>query len=527
MTAVGQRFQSPIIETQVASLTFALLYIGAVCRPPRKSLCPTRSTAGEVALPKWLVDAAAARPVHSCFLFSGIINRTEFTAMSFSKLLSLALVTALLAGPCASSTRAQKPAPKDNRSPLAPVASLPATPFSDVRRDNLLNGLQIITLERASEPLLRCDVVLRAGAMFDLVDKIGQASLTQATLMAVNARVKEEFESLNAKLDWGVTSDTTWFHIESPPASFDAVMEILARLLVVENIRVDAFKKAQQDTLAKLNAAQPTLAERADEVFLQALYGTHPYGHNLIGNTQTITNMKQGDLYDFHKRFYMGNNAFAVVTGPIKHDRIMRTFKTFFGGWIKSAIVQPTFRAPARVAQLNFVKVEVADAATVELRGGVLGARLTDGDYLAVELLARLLAARLNRAGIAGVSIHHLERVLPAPFYFAATVGADKAQELSRQLTDAFAALATVEITADELTAAKAALNAEFAAQPIEHALRDIEAFNLAKNWPLTLSKNISDLTAAELQGVAKRLLDANALTVVALGRVNELKSQF
>lgn len=443
--------------------------------------------------------------------------------MSFSKLLSFVLFAALLAGLCAASARAQQ---KDNKTPLAPITPPPATPFSDVRRDNLLNGFQIISLERVSAPVLKCDVVLRAGAMFDLTGKTGLATLTQAALMAVNPRVKEEFESLNAKLDWGTTSDTTWFHIESPPGSFDAVMEILSRLLIVENIRPDAFKKAQQDTLDKLKTAQPTPAERADEAFLQALYGAHPYGHNLLGNTPTITAMKQGDLYDFHKRFYMGNNAFAVVTGPVNHERIMRTFKTFFGGWLKGPIVQPTFRAPARVEQLNFVKVEAADAATVELRGGVLGVRLADGDYLAVELLARLLVARLNRAGVTGVTIQHPERILPAPFYFTATVAADQAQALSRQVTDAFAALATAEITAEELAAAKAALNAEYAVYPIEQFLRNIEAFSLAKDWPLNLNKNINNLAAADLQRVAKRLLDANALTVVALGRVNELKSQ-
>jgi predicted Zn-dependent peptidase len=136
-----------------------------------------------------------------------------------------------------------------------------------VRRDNLLNGFQIITLERPSDALLKCDIVLRAGAMFDLVDKVGQATLTQATLLAVNPRIKEEFESLNAKIDWGADWDTTWFHIESPAANFDTAMEILARLLVVENVRTDAFKQAQQARLDKFKTRQLTPAERADEAF--------------------------------------------------------------------------------------------------------------------------------------------------------------------------------------------------------------------------------------------------------------------
>jgi zinc protease len=415
---------------------------------------------------------------------------------------------------------------KDQKEQLAPITPAPTTPYSDVRRDNLLNGFQIITLERTSDPVLKCDIVLRAGAVFDLLDKTGLANLTQATLMAVNPRIKDEFESLNAKIDWGVNWDTTWFHIESPASSFDTAIEILARLLIVENVRPEAFKQAQQAQLDKFKARQLTPAERADEAFLSALYGTYPYGHNLEGNEKTISGMKQGDLYDFLKRFYLGNNAFAVVTGNVKHERIMRTFKTFFGGWIKGAIVQPTFRAPQRVTALNFVKVEAPDAATIELRGGVLGVRLTDPDYLAVELLARLFSTRLKRAGLEAVAVKHPARVLAAPFYFTASAPTDQAQAISRQATDMLAALATKEIAADELATSKAALAGEFAARPIEQFLREIESYNLPKNYPLTLNERIEKLTAADLQRVAKRLLEANALTVVALGRVNELKSQ-
>ncbi len=440
--------------------------------------------------------------------------------MSFSKSFTLALAVLLLTNLCAN---AQK---NDKKEQLAPVTPAPTTPYSDVRRDNLLNGFQIITLERANDSLLKCDIVLRAGAMFDLVDKIGMATLTQATLLAVNPRIKEEFESLNAKIDWGADWDTTWFHVECPAANFDTAMEILARLLVVENVRTDAFKQAQQARLDKFKNRQLTPAERADEAFLNALYGAHPYGHNLEGNEKTVSGIKQGDLYDFLKRFYMGNDAFAVVTGNVKHERLMRTFKTFFGGWVKGAIVQPTFRAPSRVTALNFIKVEASDAPNVELRGGVLGVSLTDPDYLTAELLARLLSTRLKRAGLETVAANHPTRLLPAPFYFTASVPAEQAQTVSRQVTDMFAALSTKEIAADELATIKAALTTEYAARPIEQFLREIETYNLPKNYPLTLRERIEKLSASDLQRVAKRLLNANALTVVALGRVNELKSQ-
>ncbi len=438
--------------------------------------------------------------------------------MALAKTLSLALCVSLLCVP----SFAQK---KDNKSQLAPIPAPPVTAYSDVRRDNLLNGFQIVSLERADAANIECDVILRAGSMFDLTDKTGLAALTQAALMAVNPRVKEEFESLNAKIEWGVTHDTTWFHLESPPANFDTAMEIFARLLIVETIRPDAFKKAQADQLAKLKAVQPTLEQRATEAFFAALYGAHPYGHNLDGNEKTINSMKAGDLFDYVKRFYLSNNAFAVVTGPVKHERLMRTFKTFMGGWTKGALTAATFRPPQRVAALNLIKLE-ADAPNVELRGGVLGVRIGEPDYLTTVLLGHVLLARLKGEAIGSLQAHTPARMLPAPLAFAATLSADQAQVVSRKVTDAFASLATKEITADELAAAKTAVIDTYAARTPAQFLRDIETFTLAKNYPLNVNQAINNITAAEAQRVAKRLLEANALTVVVAGRVNELKSQ-
>src|SRR5215475_6468016 len=226
--------------------------------------------------------------------------------MRFSKLLSLVTCGILLIGllaPLAVAQKKDKDKDKDkDKNPLVP-AVIPPTPYSDVRRDSLLNGLQIITLERAGDANVKCDLIIRAGAMFDLAGKTGVAALTQETLLAVNPQLKEQIESLQAKIDWGVNWDTTWFHIETPANNFDAVLDILARLLVVENLRPDAFKRAHQERLETVKSAKPAPAEQADEAFFKAIYGDHPYGHNIDGGERSVAVIKQADVYDFLKRF--------------------------------------------------------------------------------------------------------------------------------------------------------------------------------------------------------------------------------
>lgn len=439
--------------------------------------------------------------------------------MKLTKLFSLLLC-------CVCLVSAVVPAQAQKKDKNAPATDTPPpTPYSQVRRDTLLNGLQIVTFDRPGEPLVKCDIIVRAGAIFDLTGKTGLAALTQASLLAVNPNLKEEVASLQAKIDWGVNSDTTWFHVETPANTFPQVFEILARLLVVDAVRPEALKLAQQAQLERAKAQTLTPAQQAEQAFFSALYGVHPYGHNVEGDATTIAAIKQGDVYDFFRRFYLANNASVVISGNISQERVMQTFKVFFGGWVKGQIVPATFRQPAQVAQVRLIKVEAPAAPNVELRGGLISVKHTDPDFLVTEVMAKLLHARLKaEAGSLAndFSVTAQARSLAGPLWFAASAPADKAPEFSRAATEAFAALAATPVAADALAAAKTSLSGEYFARSVEHYLREIETYQLPRSYPLTVGKKIEDITAADVQRVAKRLFDANALTVVALGKVNE-----
>lgn len=412
---------------------------------------------------------------------------------------------------------------KDKTNPAVPETS-PSTPYSNVHRDNLLNGLQIVTLDREGDSVVKCDLIIRCGAMFDLTGKTGLAALTQESLMIVNPRLKEELDSLGAKIDWGVTWDTSWVHLETPPNSFGPAMEIVARLLVVENVRPEAFQKAQEAQIAEAKARKSTLADQADTAFLKTIYGTHPYGHGMEGDAASLSEIKQGDVYEFFRRFYIANNASAVVVGNISHERIMQVFKVLFGGWVKGQIVPATFRQPAQTAQLKLVKVPMPDAANVELRGGLIGVKHTDADFLTTQVIARLLTSRLSRdaGSTVNFSIKSEPRILPGPLYFSASASSDQAQEFSRRATEAFASLVNAPVSEQELSAAKSALMSEYSARPVERNLSEIEMFLLPRNLPVEIGKKIEAISAADVQRVTKRLLDANALTVVVVGKINE-----
>jgi zinc protease len=429
-------------------------------------------------------------------------------------LLPLWLLLILL---CAVTAEAQK---KDGEQDSRPILT-PSNPYREVTREPLLNGMQIVSLGRSGDKSVKVDLVIRGGAKFDLAGKTGLAKLTQETLLAVNPNLKEELESLQAKIDWGVDPDSTWFHIETPASNMDTVLEIVGRLLVVENIRADAFNHAQEAQLSRIKSNLLSNAERADSSFMNALYGEHPYGHNIDGSVESVTAIKRGDVYDFMRRFYISNNSFAVIIGNITPERAIKPFKLFFGGWTKGQVVPATFRPPRQIAQVKLVKIESPDSDKVEIRCGVLGVKHTDPDYLTTAVMARILSAKIQKDG-GEIAVKSLPRVLPGPFFLSASVPAEQAPAFSRRATEIFSALATSPVSAEEMAAAKTALANEYSAQPPEYYLRKIEVYSLPRNYPLEVAKKIEAISATDVERVSKKLLEANALTVLVLGKIDE-----
>ena len=401
--------------------------------------------------------------------------------------------------------------------PPEPVAP---TPYTGVRRENLLNGLQISTLEVSSEKNIVCELVVRGGSAYDLVGRSGLAMLTASTLLATDPNLDSAIASYDAKLDWGVTKDTTWFRIEAPAQYLEGVLDRLARSLVKEAIYPDIFKTGQQNLLAKLKSLSPGPAKIADDAFYASLYGDFPYGRVSEGTPAGVSAAKIGDVIDFYNRVYVANNIFAVVHGNLKHEQIMSLFRVKFGGWVKGVVPSPTFRPPARVTEVKVKALEDKGVAEAEIRGGILGVSHTDPDFITTLVLARVLDKRL-KATFPSASATFASNTLPGPFYFSATAPAAIAQDLSRRMSDIFATLNTQEFSELEVAQAQSGIVKDHQARSVPSYLVEIGTFKLPETYPLVFESRVKAVTTFDLQRVAKRLLEANAITLTVFGNVN------
>src|SRR5215469_2114582 len=119
-----------------------------------------------------------------------------------------------------------------------------------VKRDLLLNELQLMVLSQPGTGNVTARLRVNSGAMFDLAGKAGLADLTAGMLLrsakGLAAKDLSEFLNqqgltLNVKVGW----DSTDITISGPAATLESILDLLGRLVVNPSFgqpELDAFK---------------------------------------------------------------------------------------------------------------------------------------------------------------------------------------------------------------------------------------------------------------------------------------------
>lgn len=395
------------------------------------------------------------------------------------------------------------------------------------KREKLLNGLPITILERPGSGSIAIHIVIKSGATFDLAGKAGLADLT-AQMMLRNAgpwtaeRLQEELGDIGARLEVTTGWDSTEIKLLGKAADIDKLMEILNLTITQTKFKEPVFQQLKAERLQAV-----TLPDKISglEIFTKALYGTHPYGHNILGTTETVGRISLGDALDFYNRFYLANNASLIVSGEVQADNILPKLRRAMGGWRKGAIIPYTFAPPKGQPGLNISVVDRAEADKAEIYLGNSALKRTDSDYLATQLLINLLNQRLTTQHQYHATL--AARKLAGPFFCTAIVSNANTNDAITSMINESKRLAT-GIEEAELQQAKQQLISDFQNNintNTELAARWAEAenYNFGLNYIRGYNELVNAVSIDAVKMVANKYLTLDSLTVVVLGKASEI----
>ena len=386
-----------------------------------------------------------------------------------------------------------------DRSTLPSVGPDPEFRFPTLTRATLDNGLHSVTAEHRGAPVVSLSLLIPAGSATDPPGALGLAAFTADLLDEgcgdrSGIELHEALSRIGGHLGTEVTSDATTLSLTLLSRHLRRGMALLAEIASRPRFVPVDVARVRDLRLTRFRQMRQSPSAMADRVFLESLYGAHPYGHLAIGTEATLAGLGVDAVTDFHRARYRPGTWTVVAVGDCAETELGDAAAEMFGelesaaGPTVAEAAAPVDRpVPAVGARMVFVPREAAVQS--EIRIGHVGVARRSPDYHPLLVLNTVLGgqfvSRINsnlreaKGYTYGARSGFDCRLAPGPFSVAASVQTAATADAIREAVSEIGDIrGSRPVTEAELGLARAALTRGFprsfetAAQVARGALR-------------------------------------------------------
>ena len=268
--------------------------------------------------------------------------------------------------------------------------SMNAMAIPKVKSWTTANGIKVLYVHAPEIPIVDIQILFDAGSARDQKKK-GLALLTNR-MMSMGAGkldatgIAEQFESIGAKFGRGALRDSAWLSIRtlSDEQYLGKAVETLSLLLNKPRFRKADLAREKKRILSALKQQQQSPAKIAKRIFYREVFRGHPYANMPIGTEAGVKSIRQKDLKQFYKKYYVGRNMMVAIVGAIDQTRARQLVERMAGQLIPG---QPAPALPAVKALSKGKMVYVAHPSSqAHIYIGQPGSFRGDPDYFALYL---------------------------------------------------------------------------------------------------------------------------------------------
>lgn len=456
------------------------------------------------------------------------MNARRMLIASAATLFALALAAPALAA-----------APGLDRTHPPALGALPALKLPKVQTQTLPNGLQLDVVEMHEVPVVDVTLIVRAGAVRDPDDLPGLATFVANMLdEGAGSRdalgIADEVQYLGASLGTGAGNEnaTVSLHCTTPKLgpALDLMADVVLRPAFADS-EITRQRKLRENALLTLRD-QPT--QMAPIAFNAIVFGgAHPYGRPVSGDEASTAKLDRARVAAFHRAYYVPNNAVLLVVGDVTAAQARKLAEARFGSWARADVAPPATAVAPTPGPRTIEIVDKPGAAQSVIRIGNVGVARSTPDYAALRVLNTILGgsftSRLNQnlrethGYTYGARSSFETRRLPGAFLATASVATAKTDSSLIEFMKELRTIRDVPVPAAELEKAKAylalGLPGEFeATADAAGQFADL----IANDRPLDeydgAVASIQKVTAADVQRVARALIDVDHFTILVVG---------
>jgi zinc protease len=397
-------------------------------------------------------------------------------------------------------------------------------------------------------PLVRISVWWRGGGYMEPAGKEGLASLFGSQLAVGGtqkkdaAAVEDRLEALAATLSssCGSTSGSLYLQVQEKDLAegVDLLMQALTQPVFAQE-RLDLAKKSARQGLERRNDAVTSIAQ----IQMPALLFGEKFFAVENTTAASLDAISREDLLAFHAGLLHPANLAVAVSGKFEKKAMVELLNRTVGAIAAGKSARPSPKVPAPdFNRTPGLYVCDKDAPQAMLQWAFPGLRRSDPDWYPAMVMNHVLggggfAARLMKKIRSDEGLTYGVRTTlgEGPYWKGDLTGALQ----TKNVTVAYAlrlALAEMQRLKDEplsgaeLTSIQDGLVESFPAQwgsrqAIANRFAEEQLTGWTEDWWVDYREKVRAVTAADVQKMAKRLLDPGKLVVLAVGKASDIES--
>lgn len=212
-----------------------------------------------------------------------------------------------------------------------------------VKETKLKNGLTVAVIEKKGVPVVSVQLLVKAGASSEGMEKAGLANLTadmltKGTKTRTAEQIAEQMEFLGSSINSGASWNSSNVGMSVTSDKLDAAMAIFADVVLNPSFKQEELDLLKSQTLDELKASLQQPGFLANYVASVYSYREHPIG----GTTVSIEELKRDDIELFFKRTFVPQRSVLIIVGDISNLSAVYAAEKHFGSWPVSGNVSGT-----------------------------------------------------------------------------------------------------------------------------------------------------------------------------------------
>ena len=404
----------------------------------------------------------------------------------------------------------------------------------------LQNGLRVLILEDHRTPAVFVQLHIGgAGALFEPPNMTGLANATaqmlrEGTQSRTSVQIAEEIDRLGASLGAAGSFGSSQVVLNASGLSnnFDSWFALAVDVLLNPSFPKDELEKLKQRLRAQLRQQRSAANFLVNERFSHAVYGDHPAA--IVSPTsESLDALTQAALMKWHRERYAPQNALLAIAGDVHAEELIPQLEKWFAGWEMIDVKRPRPANPVPATARKVYLVHRPNSVQTTVALGNIAIDRRSPDYIPMVVMNHILGGgvsgrlflnlREEKGYTYGVYSDFSALRYPGPWRAGGSMRTEVTAGALVEFLKEINRIRDQTVPSDELEDSKRAIAARFALsleQPtaiLGLAVSRIQ-YRLPEDYWDTYPTKIMAVTAEDVQRVARKYLDPEAMQLVAVG---------